>query len=234
MLAVATALLLVSCIDGREEFWLNEDGSGRADVRYSLPAAAAKFQGGADGVSRLLAEFLANAPGIRDASHEVTEEGDRLTIHVRAAFDSVREVKKSASPESLRELPSSAKGLAGEVKVSVDGRTIGFSRTIEAGNALPGITFMPGAPMDGRNLTYILHLPVPATESNATQVEADGRTLIWNYPLQQAVKGPVVTHFKVKVPVPAWLWGAGAGGLLCAGTMITFIVRRIRGNRVAS
>ncbi|RYD18940.1 MAG: hypothetical protein EOP88_20810 [Verrucomicrobiaceae bacterium] len=233
-LVVATALLLVSCIDGREEVWLNEDGSGRADVRYSLPAAAARFQGGADGVRKILGEFLAGAPGIRDATHEVTTEGDRLVIHVRAAFDSVREVKKSTSTKSMRELPSSAKGLAGDVKVSMEGRTIGFSRTIEAGNALPGIAFLPGAPMEGRHLIYILHLPVAAAESNATRVENEGKTLVWDYPLDQAVKGPVTTRFKVRVPVPAWLWGTGAGGVLAAGAVVVIFVRRMRGKRVES
>ena len=27
--------LLASCIDGREEFWLAGDGSGRAEIRYT-------------------------------------------------------------------------------------------------------------------------------------------------------------------------------------------------------
>ncbi|RYD49750.1 MAG: nuclear transport factor 2 family protein [Verrucomicrobiaceae bacterium] len=228
ILAVAAAMLLVSCIEGREEVWLNEDGSGRADVRYSLPAAAARFQGGVDGIRKVLGEFLAKAPGIRDTSHEVIREGDRLVIHVRAAFDSVREVKKSASSKSMRSLPSSAKGLAGDVKVSMEGRTIGFSRTISAGDALPGINFMPGSPMKDRNLTYILHLPVAAAESNAMRVENGGKTLIWDYPLAQAVQGPVTTRFKVKVPIPGWLWGIAAGGVATLGAASLFVARRVR------
>lgn len=226
--AIAVAFLLVSCIDGREEIWLNADGSGRADVLYSLPATAAKFQGGAEGVGKMLDEFLKKAPGLTHASHEVVTEGDRLKIHVRVSFDSVRDVAKASGPAPMEKLPSSANGLAGKVKVAMDGRTIDFSRTISAGNALPGIGFMPGSPMRDRNLTYILHLPVAVAESNATRVENEGRTLVWDYPLAEAVKAPVVTRFMVKVPLPPWLWATGAAGVVAAGALVVLSWKRMR------
>lgn len=233
LLAIVAALLLASCIDGREEIWLNADGSGRADIRYSLPAAAARFQGGAEGVGRMLGEFLKTAPGLTHSNHEVVTEGDRLKIRVQASFDSARDLGKVSRSDPMHKLPSSANGLAGEVKVAMDGRTIDFSRKIAAGNALPGIGFMPGSPMKDRNLTYILHLPVAAVESNAMRVENEGRTLVWDYPLAQAVKGPVVTRFKVRVPVPGWLWATGAGGVAVVAAGMVFSWRRFLRRNVA-
>lgn len=230
--AIAVAFLLVSCIDGREEIWLNADGSGRADVRYSLPAAAARFQGGAEGVREMLGKFLQTAPGLTHSSHEVVAEGDRLKIHVQVSFDSVRDVAKASGPAPMEKLPSSANGLAGEVKVAMDGRTIDFSRKISAGDALPGIGFIPGSPMRDRNLTYILHLPVAAEESNATRVENEGRTLVWDYPLADAVKAPVLTRFKVRVPVPAWLWASGAAGAVAAVSLVAFSCRKMLRRKV--
>ena len=64
LLACFAAPLLASCIDGREEVWVNADGSGRADVSYSLPVAAARFQGGEAGVRRKIEGVLKEAPGI--------------------------------------------------------------------------------------------------------------------------------------------------------------------------
>ena len=32
-------LLLVSCIDGDEELWLEKDGSGRLEATYKMPGA---------------------------------------------------------------------------------------------------------------------------------------------------------------------------------------------------
>src|SRR6478609_5988227 len=182
LLAIAAALLLVSCIDGREEFWLNADGSGRADVTYSLPAAAAKFQGGEAGVRKMVGDFLAATPGLISPHCEVTTDQDRLVIRVQAAFDSVLDLKAMSRNGSLENLPSSATNLAGKVNVTVDGRTIDFSRTIAAGKALPGATFMPASRFEGRKLLYIVHLPVPATGSNATRTEDGGRTLAWDFP----------------------------------------------------
>lgn len=231
MLAAAGCLLLVSCIDGREEFWLNADGSGRADITYSLPAAAARFQGGAEGVQAMVEKMLANAKALTHQRCEVTTKADRLTIHVSASFRSVRDLKTATRDESRKKLPPAATHLAGKFRITRDGRAIDFTRTISAGRALSGSAFMPASQFKGRNLRYIVHLPVAAGETNATRVSDGGRTLSWDFPLAQAIKGPVDTRFTATIPIPAWVYGC-AGGLgltLAAGTFL--LIRKIRGSR---
>jgi hypothetical protein len=205
ILTVITACLLVSCIDGREEIWLNADGSGRADVSYSLPATAAKFQGGEAGVRRLIGDFLKNTPAIATSSHEVLTDQDRLKIHVQATFNSALDLKEISKGTSLEKLPSSASYLAGDITVDVHGRTVDFSRTIAPGKALPGAIFLPVSQFKDRYLTYIIHLPEAATESNATRVEDAGRTLVWDYPLAAAIQNPFTLRFKAKIPIPPWV-----------------------------
>lgn len=231
LLIVFAACLLASCIDGREELWLNADGSGRADVSYTLPAVAAKFQGGEEGVKKLLGKFLADTAGISSSDYEVTTEGDRLKIRVRAAFRSVVDLKKISKSDPLKKLPSSANGLAGDVKIRREGRTLDFSRTISAGNALPGAIFLPASQFKDRRLTYILHLPEAPLESNATRTEDGGSTLVWDYPLGQAVRAPFTTHFKAKIPIPSWVFASAGVGALAIGATGFYIFRKWRRRR---
>jgi hypothetical protein len=228
LLVFLAACLLVSCIDGREELWLNADGSGRADVSYTLPAIAAKFQGGEEGVRKLLEKFLRDAPGLTSSSHEVITQGDRLKIRVRASFDSAMELKKISKSDPLEKLPSSANGLAGDVKISRQGRTLDFSRTISAGRALPGAAFLPASQFENRRLTYILHLPEAPIESNAVRTEDGGRTLIWDYPLATAIKSPFTTSFKTKIPIPTWILASAGAVVLVVGSAGFHVFRKGR------
>ncbi len=232
ILALVATVLLVSCIDGHEEIWLNADGSGRADVRYSLPAAAARFQGGEAGVRQMIGEFLRKTTALHSTSCEVSTQADRLEIRVQASFKSALALKKLATGGSMSKLPSSASGLAGKVKVALSGRTLDFSRTISAGGALPGARFLPASQLKDRNLTYIIHLPFVAEESDATRTEDGGRTLVWDFPLAQAVRAPVSTHFKAKVPIPVWLVVAVIVAISAVGFFIYRFVRKRRRARL--
>lgn len=223
--------LLVSCIDCREEIWLNSDGSGRADLSYTLPAAAARFQGGENGVRRMIEQFLKSTPTIHSSNCEVSTVADRLTIRVRGAFDSVLDFKEISQSDSLTDLPSSAGNLAGEVTLKRSGRTFDIARTISAGSALPGAIFLPRSQFKDRNLAYVVHLPVLPEESNATRTEDGGRTLIWEIPLGQAVKAPFTTRFKAKAPIPAWMLASAAGAAGCVGLLTFFGTRKLRKRR---
>ena len=214
LLTAIFACLLVSCIDSHEEIWLNADGSGRVDVRYSLPSAAARFQGGEAGVRRLIGEFLKKTPAISTSSYEVVTDEDRLKIHLQATFDSAMDLKEISKGKSLEKLPSSATHLAGEMKVDLHGRTVDFTRTIAPGKALPGAIFLPPSQFQRRNLTYTIHLPAAASESNATRTADAGRTLVWDYPLATAIQNPVTLQFKAKIPIPAWAITAVTGVVL--------------------
>lgn len=228
LLAVAIACVLTSCIDCHEEFWLAADGSGHADISYTLPAAAARFQGGETGVREMIGKFLADTTAIKSSNYQVTTEAGRLHIRVQAAFDSVMDFKQISTGESMSKLPSSAGNLTGKLEVTRNGRTVDLTRTICAGAALPGAIFMPTSNFEGHRLAYIIHLPVPAAESNATRIEDDGRTLVWDFPLAQAIKGPVATHFTVKVPVPVWMWASTGAASFLAGSFAFFFIRKMR------
>lgn len=225
LIALGAVLLLGSCIDSREEVWLKADGSGRAEISCSLPASAARFQGGEAGIRKLIGDFLANTPTIHSSRHEVTTENERVNIHVQVAFDSALDLQEIATGDSMAKLPSSAADLAGRVDVKIRGRTVDFTRRISAASALPGAIFMPASNFKGRRLVYIMHLPAAAEISNATRTENAGRTLIWDFPLGQAILAPVTTHFTMPIPIPTWLIVAAVAVALLAAWMVRFVIR---------
>lgn len=202
ILLLAVTGMLSSCIDSREEFWLQADGSGRAEITCSLPAAAARVQGGETGIREMIAAFLQDTPEITASSHEVTTNGDRTHVKIRVSFDSALELMNVASGPAIKNLPSAASHLAGDVSAEFQGRTLELTRTIFPGKALPGAAFLPASQFEGYRFVTRLHLPAAATESNATRVENGGRTLVWETPLAAAIHAPLTTRFKMDIPIP--------------------------------
>jgi len=231
ILLLAVACQLTSCIDSREEFWLEANGKGRAEITYSLPAAAARVQGGESEIREMITGFLKNTPAISASSHEVTTEGDRTRVKVRISFDSALDLMDAASGPAMRHLPSAASHLAGQVDAKFRGRTLDFTRTISPGRALPGSAFLPDSQFEGRRLVTVLHLPAPATESNATRVENGGRTLVWDMPLAIAVRAPITTRFKVEIPIPWAFVSAIALPLPLAAGFVIFRILKSRNRR---
>lgn len=217
---LAFAWVLSSCIDGHEEYWIAADGSGRAEVDYQIPSTVAHLHGGENGIRAALREFLDSTPELKNPTLQVTTEGSQLRVKASVAFDSALDLRKVAAGASIHELPDSASHLAGAIHAETHGRTLDFKRTIFAAKAIPGVGLMPASQLDGHSLTYIMHLPTAASESNATRTADSGKTLIWECPLAQAVERPFVTRFQMPVPLP-WSWMlwitapiATAGGVL--------------------
>jgi len=225
VLAAVISVLLVSCIDSREEFWIEADGGGRALITCTIPAAVARLQGGDAGIRKLIAGFLHAKPSIKRSSHEVVTANGRTTVVVGFAFDSALDLMEASSRESLERLPSAASHFLGEMQAEWSGRSLEISRRISPGEALPGAAFMPASSLDGRLVT-IMHLPAPASASNATRTENSGRTLVWETPFAEAVKSPVIYRFKMDVPLPLKL----IGGIVAPLALLAGVVwiRRIR------
>lgn len=222
---IAIAACLCSCIDSREEYWLEPDGSGRAEITYHLPAAAATVHGGESGLREMISSFLKGTPEIADSTCEVAIEETRVRIKINVAFDSALALRDLRNGESMKTLPAAATHLAGEVTAGLRGRTLEYSRKISASKALPGAIFLSAAELEGHRMTYIMHLPSAPMETNATRVENAGRTLVWDIPLKQALKSPIVTRFEMQIPIP-WSLVATIAIPLSGVAFATILLRR--------
>jgi hypothetical protein len=199
-------VVLASCIDGHEEFWMDAKGAGRAEISYSLPANLARLHGGDSGIHSLIADFFAQTPTLRMTRQEVVTADGRTTVRLGMEFDSALDLVKASEGAGIHRLPAAAAHLAGEVHARWRGRTLEVTRTSTPGKLFPGRSLLPVAKPGGRLLT-ILHLPVAANTSNATRTENDGRTLVWDIPLAEAVTAPVTYRFQVDAPLPWHLLG---------------------------
>ncbi|MCX6878455.1 MAG: hypothetical protein NTW21_32270 [Verrucomicrobia bacterium] len=207
LLLLAAGGMLASCIDGREEFWLAADGSGRAEIRYEVPAALASSLGGETGIEKLLERFVRETPTLTSTSHRVTRQGERMAVEFKASFKSVLELIAAVSGDSVLaagKFKPLVEPLIGHFDIRQRGLRVEMTRTVSPSKALPGAGFVPDSRFDGRRLVYILHLPVVAQESNATRTADGGRTLIWDQTLKEGLKKRVVIHFKAAMPLPWW------------------------------
>ncbi|MBK1882957.1 hypothetical protein JIN85_11060 [Luteolibacter pohnpeiensis] len=226
--SLAICLSISSCIDGKEEIWLNADGSGKAEFHYQIPATAASFKGGADGIDAMLADLLKNQP---EATHSAVSENGRVSIAVSLPFKSADDLKSLATLKDSGSMPDSFKYFAGKIDFAQSGRTISVSRTVDPGKALPGSGFYPKSQLKNHQLSYIVHLPLAATESNATRTEDAGKTLIWEVPLAKALRAPITTRFKAIIPIPGWLIGIAIGAGVAALAIVFLIVRALKKRR---
>lgn len=231
IILAAACALLASCIDSREEIWINEDGSGRAELSYCVPVSVARMHGGGNGIHSLITDLSKRSPQITLTNVSVETNGKFTNINVNAAFESVAELMELRSGETSESIPSVANHLLGEAKAVQHGRTINYSRTIDLSGALPGAAFLPATRFDGHHMLYIIHLPAAAVSSNATRAKDGQRTLVWDIPLRDAIRKPITTRFTIQMPIPWKNVSAVAIPLLL---ICGFVFSRIRRSRAAA
>jgi hypothetical protein len=229
-----TCLLACSCFDIREEVWISSDGSGRAVLSYQAPRSALKLAGGREALEAKIREAIRRHAMLKLDGLAVEDLGDRASVEVKISTDSVLSLRNLDRSEDLAEMPAAAADLAGKFEVHRQGFDIDFVRTIRVREALGLARFAIREPdRQNRRLTYIFHLPTPASESNANEVLNGGKTLVWDSNLGDALRQPLVTRFKARAPVPRTLWlGAGLAGLVFTGLLLRLGVagrrRRVR------
>lgn len=210
ILLLAAAALVASCIDGHEEYWIDAHGGGRAEIRYSLPQSFARMEGGDAGIRKIVSDFLKETPAITSSEYDVVTTNHITTVTLHAKFDSALKLAEAVNGPSIHHLPAAANHLLGEIKAETHGRIVELTRKTTPVQAIPGADWMPVTSFNGNALTYIIHLPNPAMESDATRTTDGGRTLIWEIPLEKTLKSPAVIHFKMEVPIPWKIIGAVA------------------------
>ncbi len=228
ILAGTACLFLAACFDISEEVWIGADGSGRARLAYSFPASAARLAGGNSALETKIREMIAKQPELRLEDLRIRTAGERATVEATISTDSVYSLRSPDKKDGERPMPAAAADLAGKFDVQVEGWNVDFSRTIRVREALGLATLALGKEeREKRRLSYIIHLPTAAIESNADTVANGGKTLMWESTLGEALGRPLVTRFKARMPVPKKVWFAA--GLTAAA--VTGLLLRLRRRR---
>jgi hypothetical protein len=231
---VTLSCAMVSCIDVREEIWIQSDGSGRAAIKAEMSAAIARLHGGETGIRKQIGELLETYPAIRDPRIEITTADGKVRVLTRFSFESATDLMVPPKPPTATPKPTRASHLIGEIQTAQDGRTLRISRSTKPGKAFPGSSLLPSSQFEGYNLTTILHLPSRPLASNANRVENDGKTLVWQQTLAQALKNPAEQQLSLQAPIPwAPLVGTATAVTVTCGLFIRGIRRRAKRGRAA-
>lgn len=218
LLCTLACLLLNSCFDVREEIWIKADGSGRAELEYVVPSGTFGLVGGESGLREKVQELIDSEPDLHLEELTITSHAGDTTITLKASTDSMVSLIGMQENEIIKTLPESALGFGGEFDVKLEGLAVSFDRRIDLQKAL-GLASLAisGNQRRQRNLNYTIHLPNKPKTHNATGTGDNGRTLIWEYTLGEALSKPISTNFLVKIPLP---WWAYAGAALIAALII--------------
>lgn len=229
LIVLAACLLIASCFDIREEVWIQRNGAGHAELRYTVPESALLFYGGASGVEKKIRDLVATQPSLILDDVSVTLKDARATVAVKISTKSMLSLLDLKKSESFQNLPESTANIAGHFDVRLRWLDLDFSRSIHVKEALGLASLAVGADeRENHRLTYIIHLPKAAKEHNATQVTDGGKTLTWDYTLGEAIHKPVVTRFRATMPIPRYAWAAAAGLLVAIIGIVVWTVKKIR------
>ncbi len=231
LIAGLLAFLLVSCIEGEEEIWLQTDGSGRIEATYRMPTAVAQKIGEPDELVRILKEAAARDPHVELTSVEHQARRDGITLKFSGTFDDLRKLA-SFPQRQLRdpEKPDKrvkAEVLFGETNLKISRRGISYDRKVDiswllkSSPAAKPIVKIP-ALLGKSSFRYTLNLPVPARESNATSRSGNGHRLEWTFPLKKHVEEPMHLTAEGDLPLPGTIWII----LLTALVLLFFIQNR--------
>jgi len=218
LLCTLACSLLNSCFDVREEIWIKADGSGRAEMEYVVPAGALGLIGGESGLGEKIQELVDSEPDLHLEELTITSNAGDTTIILKASTDSMISLIGMQENEIIKALPESALGFGGQFDVKLEGLAVSFDRRIDLQKAL-GLASLAitGSQRRQRNLNYTIHLPNQPKTHNATGTADNGRTLIWEYTLGEALSKPINNQFLVKIPIP---WWAYTGAALLAALII--------------
>ena len=222
-LILGLTLLVTSCFEVREEIWIDARGGGRMQMDYSLPKAVVTPLGGEAGIREQVDVLLREAPELRLDEFLVTYEDDQVLIHAELSTDSMFSLLDLSDSAAVEGLPDAALKLIGEFEFQREGTDIAFARKVDVGSALGLAAMMiPRAEKTERRMSYIIHLPTPARFHSADRTEDEGRTLIWDKTLGEAIEDPMLMSFTAPIPLP---WGWIAAALIIIMAIPVFAIR---------
>ncbi|MGB6221572.1 hypothetical protein [Haloferula sp.] len=225
-LAITTlgCLLLSSCFDIREEIWIHADGSGRGEFDYSIPASALALVGGEQGLRTKVLSIIESEPDIQLDEFRLTTSGDDVIIKLKVSVGSMLSLIDLQNSAAVKNLPDSASGFIGSFEVGIKGLSVDFRRHVDLKNSLGiGALAISSNQRKARRLNYTIHLPNVATRHNATKTADQGRTLIWEHSLGEALSSPLDTDFQMRIPIPWWAYALFA---LCAA-LFAWVLSRV-------
>lgn len=224
--ALLAAFLCASCVDSREEIWLDPTGSGRAKITVTLPTSIITLRGGPDALRTMIGQLFSPIATVSDLRQDFSTLGSdsiiELSFRFASALSLLEELEKSTQNEKI---PPALRHILGHARFQTKGLSFIAERRIDVPKAIPAARFLPASHTDHRFVT-ILHLPIKATTHNATRTEDHGKTLIWEMPLSSALQAPHIQRVVIRPPIRLIILLCSC--LLLTATLTIWLVRKRR------
>lgn len=226
-------MIFTSCVEGEEEIWISQDGSGKFVAHYVMPAVALTQIGDPDDFETALKMIDDLEDGISITNLDFTRNGSKVTFHLEATFQDARELLVITSRNEelfVRETgcdPEKIAGIAGSIQFELKGLTPTFSRTISPSEIFPPMMSRRPKMLGPSTFKYIIHLPAEVLETNAHEITSDRKTVSWSFRLSEHFETPMMMSFTTKLPIPWWGWAIlSLLAFVLAWLVWRFIIRR--------
>ncbi|MGB0775985.1 MAG: hypothetical protein ACPGUY_09065, partial [Akkermansiaceae bacterium] len=227
-------LLLHSCIEGDEDIVLRRDGSLRYEGQYAVPTMLMSGEDLQD-IRSSLSDLDEREEGVTVFRNEVEQVGGKYVIRIGLEAKDGRELQGMLGVASEEESKGEKmlRGLLGDLSIKMDGLEIGVRREV---NLQPLVDeFLGNKPLSllgSSEFRYTVRVEQLVRESNAHELQDGGRTMMWKFQLAECADQPLVMEMKVAVPIPWWVYAAGAAVLLLLVFGLRGILSRKRRKRL--
>ncbi|SHK26872.1 hypothetical protein SAMN02745181_3534 [Rubritalea squalenifaciens DSM 18772] len=225
-----------SCLDGQEEITVLEDGSGSAQISYNIPTRALN-EDDATSLEVYLNKIADKHDSLKLTHFSKSASGFGMQrIEARLEFTSIIEVaeiyeNELCGPEApklnpeMQALLDKACALMGKFEVSVRGLDIDIKREVNLKPLFEGKIKNPEI-LGESEFRYILHLPKAVSDSNATLISEDKKSLQWSIKLKNYVNQPII--MQSSIPLPWWIPASLVAILFIILLGFIWLIRRIR------
>lgn len=238
---------LVSCLDYREELWIEANGSGKIHATISINTEIANTAGGGTGqpdkFEAQLKEVLDATEGATLDQYQSYTQGAKRVYDFKVSFHDLRRLKPAIAAGQ-----GTVGGVFGDFEIEKipDGR-LAVKRVISAekpaaaepsapasdtgdalgealGKAMGGL--LANALLSGYQLEYVTHFPTEVIGANTSEIDRETNTVTWRFPLSQVSQGPVTMTAEIKRP-GLWMWWAlGALALIVTAAILVPALRK--------
>lgn len=233
LLLLFPLFLLTACVEGEEEVWIEEDGSGRILAHYELPGLARSRLGDPEATVYALENIDDREENIKINEIRFGEENGKMVFHLDATFENALDLLELVERNEEQFIedsgtdPAQIDAIAGIINFSFESLTPQFSRAVSLGGLFPpAVARRPGM-LGPSSFKYTIHLPAKVKETNAHDVSNDGRTVSWTFMLKEHFDSPMDMVVSTELPIPWWVWAILALLTFAFAWLIwRFVIRR--------
>ena len=223
-----------SCIEGEEEIWIHQDGSGKIRAHYTLPSIALASIGPTSQYIDQIKAIDENEPGLKVTSLSFKRVKADLVFDLEFTFDSLQDLADltmeapSSGDTNGEDSSSSLENMSfilGDISLKFEDMTPSYDRKISFSalrDQLP-----KNINLKDSSCRYILHLPAKIKESNAHQISEDGKSATWTFLLKDNLDQPIEMKLASELPIPWWAWAVAALIILLLLWILWRIIRAV-------